>query len=317
MWGIYQERLMAQEYDAQPNKPGERFQDSEFLVFANRISAFLLAISILIFSHRLFNEPSPPIHDYAYASLSNIFSSWFQYEVLKYVIFPVLVLAKSCKIIPVMIMGKFINRQTYSWQEYATATAISFGVAIFFYYSQDTILDQSNKTTAGLLSGIILVSGYLLCDSFTSNWQGHLFRQHHVSSLHMMAGINLCSVVFTVFSLGEQGGFREALAFAQRHPLFVYHVAWQALTSAIGQLFIFKTIGEFGPVVFTIITTFRQALSILISCILYNHPVSVAGMCGLLIAFVAIFAQIVLNQSKQKERKKELKLKPAEELQKV
>lgn len=222
-----------------------------------------------------------------------------------------LVLAKSCKIIPVMIMGRFVNKQTYSWQDYITAALISLGVGLFFFASPDGVLDNQQRSTAGLLSGILLVCGYLFFDSFTSNWQGHVFKTHHVSSLHMMAGVNLCSVVFTILSLGEQGGFGHAIAFAQRHPVFLYHVAWQALTSAVGQLFIFKTISEFGPVVFTTITTFRQALSILLSCILYSHSVSLWGLFGLVVAFSAIFGQNVFGRSKKAAKAEVTKPKPA------
>lgn len=72
---------MAMEYDAGPGTPGERFRDSEFLVFANRISALFLSLTWLTCTRRLFSEPSAPVKDYSYASLSNILSSWFQYEV--------------------------------------------------------------------------------------------------------------------------------------------------------------------------------------------------------------------------------------------
>ena len=46
-----------------------------------------------------------------------------------------------------------------------------------------------------------------------------------------------------------------------------------SVTSASGQLFIFKTIKDFGPVPFTLIMTIRQILSIIISAALFNHPI--------------------------------------------
>ena len=51
---------------------------------------------------------SLPFHKYAFASFSNIMSSWCQYEALKYVSFPTQVVSKSSKLIPVMIMGKIL-----------------------------------------------------------------------------------------------------------------------------------------------------------------------------------------------------------------
>jgi adenosine 3'-phospho 5'-phosphosulfate transporter B2 len=47
----------------------------------------------------------------------------------------------------------------------------------------------------------------MLFDSFTSNWQGELFVQYRMSSIQMMAGVNLFSCLLTTVSLVEQGGF--------------------------------------------------------------------------------------------------------------
>jgi len=74
------------------------------------------------------------------------------------------------------------------------------------------------------------------------------------------------------------------------------------VASAIGQLFIFYTIAQFGAVTFTIIMTIRQGLAILLSCLVYHHPVSIVGVGGILLVFAAIFARIYLSQMKSKPR---------------
>lgn len=48
----------------------------------------------------------------AHVDHSNVMSSWFQYEALKYVSFPTQVLAKASKVIPVMLMGKVVQGKT-------------------------------------------------------------------------------------------------------------------------------------------------------------------------------------------------------------
>ncbi|CAM9839836.1 unnamed protein product, partial [Choristocarpus tenellus] len=55
---------------------------------------------------------------------------------------------------------------------------------------------------------------------------------------------------------------------------------------------IFHTIRSFGAVVFAIIMTIRIALSILVSCLIYNHSVTEMGIVGLLIVFGAVFYRI-------------------------
>lgn len=72
-----------------------------------------------------------PFMNYAPSSLSNCLSSWAQYESLKYVSFPTQVLSKSCKIIPVMIVGMVLNQKVYPLVEYLEALAITLVSTIY------------------------------------------------------------------------------------------------------------------------------------------------------------------------------------------
>lgn len=56
---------------------------------------------------------------------------------------------------------------------------------------------------------------------------------------------------------------RQVMEFLSYHPQALVFNIITAITSATGQLFIFYTIKQFGPVVFTIIMTTRQVLLIL------------------------------------------------------
>lgn len=47
------------------------------------------------------------------------------------------VLSKSCKVIPVMLMGKVISRNKYELYEYVTAVLISVGMVLFMFGSHD------------------------------------------------------------------------------------------------------------------------------------------------------------------------------------
>ena len=287
LWGLLQERIMAVRYGSEDSTaPTEHFSNSLFLEFMNRILALVFAIVILLVRR----QPShtAPVYKYSYNALSNVMSSWCQYEALKYVSFPVQVLAKAAKVIPVMLMGKLVSRQTYSLLEYVTAAMISIGL-FMFVMSTDSTGRNHSKTTTSTFSGFILLAGYLVFDAFTSNWQGRLYRIHRMSSTQMMAGSNLFAVVFAGVSLIEQGGFVEAVCFMMRHPLFISHVTLTSITSAVGQLFIYFTIAEFGPVTFTIIMTIRQGFAIMLSCIIYNHRVSLYGLLGVAVCFAALF----------------------------
>jgi adenosine 3'-phospho 5'-phosphosulfate transporter B2 len=73
---------------------------------------------------------------YGWASVSNIVSSWCQYEALRFVSFPTQVLAKACKVIPVMLMGRCVSGRTYPLHQYGTATVVCVGVAMFMWSSR-------------------------------------------------------------------------------------------------------------------------------------------------------------------------------------
>ncbi|XP_007545628.1 adenosine 3'-phospho 5'-phosphosulfate transporter 1 isoform X1 [Poecilia formosa] len=299
-WGVLQERVMTRSYGAvAPDHDGEKFKDSQFLVFMNRI----LALTVSGLWCMLFKQPrhGAPMYMYSFASLSNILSSWCQYEALKFISFPTQVLAKASKVIPVMLMGKLISRKSYEYWEYFTAVLISVGVSMFLL-SSTTSKHPSTVTT---FSGVVILIGYIVFDSFTSNWQDNLFK-YKMSSVQMMFGVNLFSCLFTVGSLLEQGAFFESLAFMTRHSEFAFHAVLLSVCSACGQLFIFYTISQFGAAIFTIIMTLRQAFAILLSCFLYGHSVTIVGGFGVAVVFVALFLRVYARSRMKSSRQPSL-----------
>uniref|UniRef100_H2Z5A4 Adenosine 3'-phospho 5'-phosphosulfate transporter 1 n=1 Tax=Ciona savignyi TaxID=51511 RepID=H2Z5A4_CIOSA len=300
-WGVIQERIMTQEYGKTDAYAGEKFSNSQFLVFVNRLLAVFVAGMYTLATRQ--PRHTCPLYKFSYASFSNIMSSWFQYEALKFVTFPTQVLGKACKVIPVMLMGKLVSGNVYEVYEWITAGMLSIGISMFLlfqgsHHSSVQTTEETYSSTVVLLSGLTLMLGYMAFDSFTSNWQGSLFKTHKMSSVQMMFGVNLFSCIFTSCSLLEQGGFVEASQFMFRHWDFAVHSVVLSLCSAVGQLFIFYTISEFGAVIFTVIMTVRQAIAILLSCIIYGHPVTLMGLVGIFVVFLALFLRIYARSRK-------------------
>lgn len=272
---------------------GELFANSQFLVFVNRILALLVAGVYLTM------VPQPrqkaPLYKYSYSSISNTLSSWCQYEALKFVSFPTQVLAKASKVIPVMLMGKVVSNRTYPWHEYFTAALLSVGVGMFLLAADPS--PGAHSSTETTFAGAVILIGYMVFDSFTSNWQSELFKVYRVSSIQMMFGVNLFSCMFTIGSLLFRGAFFASLVFLASHAEFALHVLIISVCSAIGQLFIFHTISMFGPIVFTLIMTTRQAISILLSCLVYEHLLAPQALLGVLIVFLALFLRVYIKNS--------------------
>jgi len=111
--------------------------------------------------------PMPPMSAFLPHSLSNVISACAQYEALKYVSFPTQTLSKSCKIIPVMLIGKSIHGKSYSNIEYIEAVLITTGSALFFLNEKKG--GKGAETDSAF--GIFLLALYLTSDAFTSQWQ--------------------------------------------------------------------------------------------------------------------------------------------------
>lgn len=112
----------------------------------------------------------------------------------------------------------------------------------------------------------------------------------------MMRGVCAWAVLFTITPLLADGTLSSSLRFAWDQPQFTLDVVGSAVCSGFGQILIFATIAEFGAVTFTIIMTIRQCLSILVSCLLFSHPVNVVGALGLLITFGSILSRIIFKR---------------------
>jgi adenosine 3'-phospho 5'-phosphosulfate transporter B2 len=121
LWGYMQERIMTKPYAT-----GELFHSSKFLVFANRLLALLVAYTAREIQRRNGTDVShtAPLYQFSFSSVSNILSSVCQYEALKYISFPTQVLSKSCKMVPVMMMGYFVSRKVYPVSEYLIAVLV-------------------------------------------------------------------------------------------------------------------------------------------------------------------------------------------------
>jgi len=299
LWGLMQERIMTRPYAT-----GELFKSSKFLVFANRFLALLVAWLGVVVIRRFkleSTEHDTPLYKFAHSSISNILSSVSQYEALKYVSFPTQVVAKSCKMVPVMLMGYAVSGKRYTAFEYAVAIAITSGAAIF-KLNEDS--DAPVKNTQFI--GIIFIVAYMACDSFTSNWQSKVFKQYGVTSMVMMMYANLFSSGFTALGLVLNLEIISVWSFVEANPAIVAHIGIMAICSAVGQLFIFYTISKYGPLVFATIQTVRQLLSIVLSILFFAHPINAMEMLGIAIVFVALTSQIYqkYQANKAKEQAK-------------
>lgn len=189
-----------------------------------------------------------------------------------------------------MQVGVLLNRKSYPLQEYGEAVMITLGVTAFTFSEKSAPDALADHSDTGL--GLSLLALYLLCDSFTSQWQSRVYKQYNIDQYQMMLGVNIWSMMFTFLSLLYYGDFFPSIAFILSDPKAMFHMLILSITSATGQLFIFYTVKELGPVIFTIIMTTRQIFSLFISCILFGHSLTSWGWASSLVVFGVVFNRI-------------------------
>ena len=183
-----------------------------------------------------------------------------------------------------------MTRKSYPAIAYIEALAITAGVAMFTFSEKSG--RHHGEEHADSAYGLTLLAFYLFCDSFTSQWQSRVYKQFNIDQYQMMLGVNIWSMIMTGFTLMQSGEFFSSLAFILADSQAFMHVIVLSITSATGQLFIFYTIKELGPVIFTIIMTTRQLFSLFISCLMFSHPLSNMGWLSSFAVFCIVFNRI-------------------------
>jgi len=137
--------------------------------------------------------------------------------------------------------------------------------------------------------GLALMAGYLLSDGFTSTFQEYLFKGYQMSPYNQMLYVNLWSAIFSVLTLIASSDLIPSFEFSFTHTDFLGSSLVLSLAAAGGQLVILWTIKEFGALFFATVMTVRQVISIILSCIIYLHPLTIGQWLSSVIVFGALY----------------------------
>jgi hypothetical protein len=81
------------------------------------------------------------------------------------------------------------------------------------------------------------------------------------------------------------------------NPTALWYNVISAACGTMGQFFIYATIKDFGPVVFTIIMTTRQMLSTVLSAVYFGHTMELKAGLGFTLVFTTVFMSIRRQQN--------------------
>lgn len=229
----------------------------------------------------------PPAR-FAILGITSMGSTFCSVRSLRFVIYPIQVLAKSCKPVPVMLMGAFMGKK-YPLKKYVNVLMIVAGVGLFMGGGEnkkhETASDESSKTGASQIMGIILLSISLCFDGGTGAYEDKLMSVHEVGPFDLMYNIQMGKTILAGVGLVI---FNQVHIFLQMVQDMGFLLVALGLSGAIGQVFIFVTIAKFGALTCSIIGLARKVTTLVASIYFYGHVLTSTQTIGLVICVTAM-----------------------------
>ena len=142
-----------------------------------------------------------PPSRFAILGLTSMGSTFTSVRSLRFVIYPIQVLAKSCKPVPVMLMGTLMGKR-YDLRKYMNVVMIVIGVALFMGGGDNSKgNDDDEKSNSSQFLGIILLFFSLCFDGGTGAYEDKLMSVHSVQPFDLMYNIQLGKTILAGVSL--------------------------------------------------------------------------------------------------------------------
>lgn len=176
-----------------------------------------------------------------------------------------------------MLWSLCTRSRKYTAQEYVAAIVVTLGCVLFVLtgdISAPHVAADTLRSHPWLLYGGALLALFLIFDGLTSTSQDKLFTSYDMHSCNQLLYVTSWSAVLSFAFLLFSGQFWECLAFVRRHPWSMGWILLQSAISTIVQLFIVFTIKQYGALNFALMMTVRQFLSIVVSCLIFGHALT-------------------------------------------
>lgn len=303
-FGILQERITRGKYSRDViNDEGvkavetEQFSFALTLVFVQCIINYIVAKGALSIWTQ--SEDTTPKLYYISMSTTYLLAMVCSNMALQWVPYPTQVIGKSAKPIPVMILGVLLGRKSYPFRKYIFVFMIVLGIVLFMLKE-----NKGTHTTEETLLGVgeLLLFLSLLMDGLTGAIQERIRAEANPTGIQMMKVGNAWCTLFLSVTILITGEYLDFYDFAKRYPYVLHNLLLLGITSAIGQLFLYSMVSEFGPLVLSIVTTTRKFFTVLGSVILFGNALSTRQWTGTVVVFVALFLDAYYSKSTPKKK---------------
>ncbi|KDO33406.1 hypothetical protein SPRG_02213 [Saprolegnia parasitica CBS 223.65] len=293
-YGIFQEKIFKYR-----DADGAKFTATLFLLCVQCIMNSAVAYAATFVWKP--TTKSVPLQPFAFSAFAYLGAMLCSNEALKHVSYPTQALGKSCKMIPVMLMGVLIGRKKYALKEYLSVGLITLGIVVFQLGKGSSKSGQENSYY-GL--GLLFVS--LALDGVTGPNQEALSTTYKPSVHQQMLNTNVWAVIYTAIGCVVTGQGAEGFAFCMRNPEIYSALFLFSVCSALGQNFIYFTIQRFSALTCTTITTTRKFFTILASVLIFGNALSPQSWAGVAIVFAGLGIELTTKYAKYAAKAKRI-----------
>jgi len=208
--------------------------------------------------------------------------------------FALATLAKSSKMVPVMVGQILLGGATYTWDAYARVGIIVAG-SVIVGLAEEKKKPKGGETGGSSMWGLLMLFAALGCDGFVAGVQKKMKEDFKAEGIKltnflMQSNTNFYMALTAFVLIFVFGEFKEGFSFIKRNRLAGKILVF-ALCSFAGQAFIFYTIANFDPLYTSTVTTMRKIFSVVYSIAFvgktkFDNPY--LGWFGVLLAGVGI-----------------------------
>ncbi|WFD32460.1 UDP-galactose transporter [Malassezia sp. CBS 17886] len=183
---------------------------------------------------------SPLLQRYLLISALQSTGSYLGLLSLRHLSFPAITLAKSSKLVPVLLMNVVLYRRHFAAYKYVVVVLVTLGVWMFMALGKSR--SSSSRGGGNSAMGIALLGTHLLLDGAVNSTQDELFATYgtaYVSGTQMMLVMNAISATYMTAALLVPEGLGTALVAHMRlamgewlHPHWMAHLLLGGLSSA-------------------------------------------------------------------------------------
>ncbi|XP_055548441.1 solute carrier family 35 member B1 homolog [Wyeomyia smithii] len=288
-FAIIQEKITRGRYGDELQEDGthgEQFTFTLALVGVQCICNWLFAKAILTINPQA-QDSTPKVY-HASSALTYLLAMISSNMALRWIAYPMQVVAKSAKPIPVMLLGVILGRKSYTLQKYLFVVLIVIGVCLFMF-KEGKVSDKPLELE-GLGQLLLIMS--LTMDGLTGAVQERMRQHSSPSAQHMMLAMNGWSSLFVTVSLLITGEGQLFIEFATKYPQMLIHLATLSLAGALGQLFIFMMVSSYGALACSVVTTTRKFFTVLCSVLLFGNSLTNRQWFGAGLVFTGLFADM-------------------------